>query len=53
MHLYIDTVYLEIPWPIIPEEMSYEAQNLISKLLTLSPEARLGAKGMNEGTNIL
>ena len=28
--------------------MSYEAQDLISKLLTLSPELRLGAGGVQE-----
>ena len=44
-------VYLgvaDIFWPDIPEEMSPEAQDLISKLLTLDPNERLGAKGADE-----
>ncbi|CAH1430376.1 unnamed protein product [Lactuca virosa] len=35
----------DIPWPKIPEEMSYEAYDLINKLLTENPAQRLGAIG--------
>ncbi|KAD2804892.1 hypothetical protein E3N88_38269 [Mikania micrantha] len=38
----------DIPWPKIPEEMSYEAYDLINKLLTENPVQRLGAKGSGE-----
>ncbi|KAL6001461.1 putative serine/threonine protein kinase ireh1 [Asimina triloba] len=38
----------KIPWPRVPEEMSYEAQDLIDKLLTEDPHQRLGAKGASE-----
>lgn len=37
-----------IPWPRVPEEMSYEAQDLIDKLLTEDPNQRLGARGASE-----
>ncbi|KAK9028199.1 hypothetical protein V6N11_068010 [Hibiscus sabdariffa] len=37
-----------IPWPKIPEEMSYEAYDLIDKLLTENPFQRLGATGASE-----
>ncbi|XP_024361260.1 probable serine/threonine protein kinase IRE3 [Physcomitrium patens] len=37
-----------IPWPYVPEEMSYEAQDLIDRLLTEDPDYRLGAKGAAE-----
>ncbi|XP_038999367.1 probable serine/threonine protein kinase IRE isoform X1 [Hibiscus syriacus] len=37
-----------IPWPKIPEEMSYEAYDLIDKLLTENPVQRLGATGASE-----
>ncbi|KAE8729919.1 putative serine/threonine protein kinase IRE [Hibiscus syriacus] len=32
-----------IPWPKVPEEMSYEAYDLIDKLLSENPVQRLGA----------
>ncbi|CAI9295746.1 unnamed protein product [Lactuca saligna] len=35
----------DIPWPKIPEEMSFEAYDLINKLLTENPAQRLGAIG--------
>ncbi|KAL7592659.1 hypothetical protein Lser_V15G33554 [Lactuca serriola] len=35
----------DIPWPMIPEEMSYEAYDLINKLLTENPAQRLGVIG--------
>lgn len=38
----------KIPWPNVPEEMSYEAEDLIDKLLTEDPNQRLGAKGAAE-----
>jgi serine/threonine protein kinase len=38
----------KIPWPDVPEEMSYEAMDLIDKLLTEDPNQRLGAKGAAE-----
>ncbi|ONK65314.1 uncharacterized protein A4U43_C07F35850 [Asparagus officinalis] len=38
----------KIPWPQVPEEMSYEAYDLIEKLLTEDPEQRLGARGASE-----
>ncbi|XP_073526065.1 uncharacterized protein [Phyllobates terribilis] len=38
----------DIPWPKVPEEMSYEAYDLIDKLLTESPVQRLGATGSGE-----
>ncbi|KAK9914085.1 hypothetical protein M0R45_037883 [Rubus argutus] len=38
----------DIPWPKVPEEMSYEAYDLIDKLLTENPVQRLGATGARE-----
>lgn len=38
----------KIPWPDVPEEMSYEAMDLIDKLLTEDPNQRLGSKGAAE-----
>ncbi|KAL2623947.1 hypothetical protein R1flu_008192 [Riccia fluitans] len=38
----------KIPWPDVPEEMSYEAQDLINRLLREDPHERLGAKGAAE-----
>ncbi|TVU48962.1 hypothetical protein EJB05_00250, partial [Eragrostis curvula] len=38
----------EIPWPHIPEEMSFEAYDLIDKLLIENPVQRLGATGAGE-----
>ncbi|XP_048326427.2 probable serine/threonine protein kinase IRE [Ziziphus jujuba] len=38
----------DIPWPKIPEEMSYEAYDLIDKLLTENSVQRLGATGAAE-----
>ncbi|XP_074276662.1 putative serine/threonine protein kinase IREH1 [Silene latifolia] len=37
-----------IPWPHVPEEMSYEAEDLIDKLLIEDPNQRLGAGGAAE-----
>ncbi|KAJ0100409.1 hypothetical protein Patl1_19928 [Pistacia atlantica] len=38
----------DIPWPEIPGEMTYEAYDLIDKLLTENPVQRLGATGAKE-----
>ncbi|XP_028801718.1 probable serine/threonine protein kinase IRE [Neltuma alba] len=38
----------DIQWPKVPEEMSYEAYDLIDKLLTENPVQRLGATGAGE-----
>ncbi|XP_010550576.1 PREDICTED: probable serine/threonine protein kinase IRE [Tarenaya hassleriana] len=38
----------DIPWPSVPEELSYEAYDLIDKLLTENPVQRLGATGAGE-----
>ncbi|KAK4375482.1 hypothetical protein RND71_006159 [Anisodus tanguticus] len=38
----------KIPWPLVPEEMSDEAQDLIDRLLTEDPNMRLGAGGASE-----
>ncbi|CAA7035084.1 unnamed protein product [Microthlaspi erraticum] len=38
----------DIPWPNVPEEISYEAHDLINKLLTENPVQRLGATGAGE-----
>lgn len=38
----------EIPWPSIPGEMSFEAQDLIDRLLVHDPSQRLGANGASE-----
>ncbi|KAJ6671958.1 SERINE/THREONINE-PROTEIN KINASE [Salix viminalis] len=38
----------DIPWPRIPEEMSFDACDLIDKLLTENPLQRLGATGARE-----
>ncbi|XP_055818880.1 probable serine/threonine protein kinase IRE [Solanum dulcamara] len=38
----------DIPWPKIPEEMSFEAYDLINKLLIENPIQRLGATGAGE-----
>lgn len=37
-----------IPWPRVPEEMSFEAKHLIDRLLTEDPNQRLGANGASE-----
>ncbi|PIA26624.1 hypothetical protein AQUCO_09100055v1 [Aquilegia coerulea] len=38
----------KIPWPRVPEEMSFEAEDLIDRLLTEDPNQRLGANGASE-----
>ncbi|XP_062201807.1 probable serine/threonine protein kinase IRE [Phragmites australis] len=38
----------EIPWPHVPEELSFEAYDLIDKLLIENPVQRLGATGAGE-----
>uniref|UniRef100_A0ACD5ZXI2 Uncharacterized protein n=1 Tax=Avena sativa TaxID=4498 RepID=A0ACD5ZXI2_AVESA len=38
----------EIPWPQVPDELSFEAYDLINKLLIENPVQRLGATGAGE-----
>ncbi|KAF5734577.1 putative kinase [Tripterygium wilfordii] len=38
----------KVPWPLVPKEMSREAQDLIDRLLTEDPHQRLGAGGASE-----
>lgn len=38
----------QIPWPSVPEQMSFEARDLIDRLLVHDPNQRLGAKGASE-----
>ncbi|CAH2035750.1 unnamed protein product [Thlaspi arvense] len=38
----------KMPWPDVPGEMSYEAQDLINRFLVHEPEKRLGANGAAE-----
>ncbi|KAL2558524.1 putative serine/threonine protein kinase IRE [Forsythia ovata] len=38
----------DIPWPKVPEEISYEAYDLMDKLLIENPVQRLGATGARE-----
>lgn len=38
----------KIPWPNVPDDMSYDAQDLINRLLIHDPDQRLGANGSSE-----
>lgn len=38
----------KIPWPRVPYDMSYEAKDLIDRLLVQDPDLRLGAHGASE-----
>ncbi|GKV29885.1 hypothetical protein SLEP1_g38763 [Rubroshorea leprosula] len=38
----------QIPWPSVPDDMSYEAQDLINRFLIHDPNERLGANGSAE-----
>ncbi|KAF2324543.1 hypothetical protein GH714_015151 [Hevea brasiliensis] len=38
----------KIPWPPVPDSMSYEAQDFINRLITHDPNQRLGANGSTE-----
>uniref|UniRef100_A0A1D1XKI4 non-specific serine/threonine protein kinase n=2 Tax=Anthurium amnicola TaxID=1678845 RepID=A0A1D1XKI4_9ARAE len=38
----------KIPWPDIPVDMSFEAKDLIDRLLIQDPDQRLGANGASE-----
>ena len=44
--IFENIVSLNILWPEIPSEMSYEAFDLISKLLVINPEERIDVKGI-------
>ncbi|XP_038686780.1 probable serine/threonine protein kinase IRE isoform X2 [Tripterygium wilfordii] len=46
--IFDNIVNRNIPWPKIPEEMSYETSDLVNKLLTENPVQRLGATGAKE-----
>ncbi|XP_076914423.1 putative serine/threonine protein kinase IRE [Bidens hawaiensis] len=46
--VFVNIMNRDIPWPKVPEEMSYEAYDLINKLLTENPAQRLGATGSQE-----
>ncbi|KAL7595631.1 hypothetical protein Lser_V15G29604 [Lactuca serriola] len=37
-----------IPWPVVPDEMNPDAQDLIDQLLIEDPNQRLGARGATE-----
>ncbi|OAY71222.1 putative serine/threonine protein kinase IRE4 [Ananas comosus] len=38
----------KIPWPAVPDDMSYEAKDLIDRLLCQDQDRRLGANGASE-----
>ncbi|XP_058069080.1 probable serine/threonine protein kinase IRE4 isoform X2 [Magnolia sinica] len=38
----------KIPWPRVPDDMSFEAQDLINRFLIHDPDQRLGANGASE-----
>lgn len=38
----------KMPWPSVPDDISYEAQDLINRFLNLDPNRRLGANGAPE-----
>ncbi|OVA18675.1 Protein kinase domain [Macleaya cordata] len=38
----------KIPWPDVPNDMSYEARDLINRFLIHDPDQRLGANGASE-----
>ncbi|KAL4566349.1 hypothetical protein LXL04_030463 [Taraxacum kok-saghyz] len=38
----------KIPWPSVPNDMSYEAQDIINRFLIHDPNQRLGAHGSSE-----
>lgn len=44
--IFENIVSLNVLWPEIPSEMSYEAFDLISRLLVLDPEQRIDVKGL-------
>ncbi|KAF2592645.1 hypothetical protein F2Q70_00042540 [Brassica cretica] len=46
-HVFDNIINRRIPWPSDPE-MSYEARDLIDRLLTKDPHQRLGARGAAE-----
>ncbi|XP_076905899.1 putative serine/threonine protein kinase IRE4 isoform X2 [Bidens hawaiensis] len=46
--IFYNILNAKIPWPSIPDEMSYEAQDMINKFLIHDPNERLGAHGASE-----
>ncbi|KAF6144794.1 hypothetical protein GIB67_016868 [Kingdonia uniflora] len=48
LQIFDNIINRDIPWPHVPEEMSYEAYDLISKLLICNPVQRLEATGAKE-----
>lgn len=46
--IYENIINRRIPWEYLPDEVSQEARDLIDRLLCLSTEDRLGAKGATE-----
>ncbi len=45
--VFSNILHADILWPEVPDEMSYEAKDLISKLLERDPEKRLGRNGLS------
>ncbi|CAH9072213.1 unnamed protein product [Cuscuta europaea] len=46
--IFINIMNRDIPWPKVPEDISFEAYDLINKLLIENPLQRLGATGAAE-----
>ncbi|KAI3821064.1 hypothetical protein L1987_08620 [Smallanthus sonchifolius] len=46
--IFYNILNAKIPWPSIPNEMSYEAQDMINRFLIHDPNQRLGAHGSSE-----
>ncbi|KAL8216109.1 hypothetical protein R6Q57_022946 [Mikania cordata] len=46
--IFYNILNAKIPWPSIPNDMSYEAQDMINRFLIHDPNQRLGAHGSSE-----
>ncbi|KAK9080298.1 hypothetical protein SSX86_000056 [Deinandra increscens subsp. villosa] len=46
--IFYNILNVKIPWPSIPNEMSYEAQDMINRFLIHDPNQRLGVHGSSE-----
>ncbi|KAI7734201.1 hypothetical protein M8C21_003402 [Ambrosia artemisiifolia] len=46
--IFYNILNAKIPWPSVPNEMSYEAQDMINRFLNHDPNQRLGAHGSSE-----